>query len=179
MQNRNMACCPPSDIQQHNQSCLICCFCCMCSSLNHRSDQTKRGGHREGVITFAMCAGCPASDCTFSSSLCFSFPWSGKQKKRDFVFKIEERLDEIAWATGFLKALKPSAITGSPAVAWQQQRTGKKDFLFPLASSHLQSSAVRTSTVERKDKAATGNQDPRGIRANPGLPGLHWSVAYK
>lgn len=38
---------------------------------------------------------------------------------------------------------------------------------------------MRTPTVGWPEEAATGNQDPRGIRAIQRLPGLHRSVAYK
>lgn len=55
----------------------------------------------------------------------------------------------------------------------------KEDFFFSFASSHLWPFAVRTPTVERQEEAATGNQDPFGIRAIQRLPGLYWSVAYK
>lgn len=55
----------------------------------------------------------------------------------------------------------------------------KEAFLLPFASSCLQSFAVRTPTVERPGKAATGNQDPYGIRAIQQLPVLHWSMPYK
>lgn len=56
---------------------------------------------------------------------------------------------------------------------------GRKEDFFPFTSSHLRPFAVRTPTVERKEEAAAGNQDPFGIRAIQSLPGLYWSVAYK
>lgn len=64
----------------------------------------------------------------------------------------------------FGKVLKPTDITKSPTF-YEGSRGQKGGFSFSCASSHLRPFAIRTPTVERQEKAATGNQNPCGIRA--------------
>lgn len=96
-----------------------------------RTRLRTRRGDGEGHHYHCSVSRCCASDCTFPSSLCFSFPWSVKQKRRFRLENCRESLDGIAWATIFKRLLKPSAITKNPP-SHESSRGQKRGFFFLL-----------------------------------------------